>query len=82
MVLSVALCAAAFAASLRAQPPAAAPPQGTTPPPASSQDSPDESFLEFLGEDDVGDASLWEFFQKAAPRADNSTAAPSQDAKQ
>jgi hypothetical protein len=43
---------------------------------------PDESFLEFLGSDDVGDAAWWEFLKKAPPRgSDPPPATPPQDAK-
>jgi len=31
---------------------------------------PDDSFLEFLGNDDVDDAKLWEFFKRPAPKDD------------
>lgn len=83
MLLSVAVCAAAFAGSLRAQPPAAPPsPKLPNMPPAPSQDGPDDAFLEFLGADDVGDAAWWEFFKTPPPRGDSSPAEPSQDAKQ
>src|ERR1700733_13324843 len=55
------LCATASATPPPAAPTAPAPPQGQAPtpaPPASSAKpppTPDESFLEFLGSDDVGD---------------------------
>ena len=48
---------AAFAAQPPGDPPATAPP-------------PDESFLEFLGKDDVDDAKLWDFFKRAPPKDD------------
>jgi hypothetical protein len=61
------------------------PPPQTTAPPASSAKAPatpDESFLEFLGSDDVGDAAWWEFLKKAPPRgSDPPPATPPQDAK-
>ncbi len=50
--------------------------------PASPQDTPDDSLLEFLGADDVGDADWWEFFKKAPPRGDSPPASPPRDAKQ
>ena len=74
-----------WAAAVRAQPPAqapAAPPTGhtqTTAPPAS-QDVPDEEFIEFLGEDDHGDAAWSEFLKRAQHGAQNPT--PPQGAKQ
>jgi hypothetical protein len=70
------LCAAANAAPPQAapvSPPAAGPAQSTVPP--------DESFLEFLGSDDVGDTAWWEFLKKAPPRGSDPPAVPPQDAK-
>ena len=32
---------------------------------------PDDSFLEFLGKDDVDDAKLWDFFKRPAPKDDD-----------
>ena len=54
---------------------AADPPQARPPPGPPSQATPpgvdaaDESLLEFLGTDDVGDAAWWEFLKKSDPRA-------------
>jgi hypothetical protein len=59
-----------------AAPGAAAPAQGT---PAAA--APDDSFLEFLGSDDVGDAAWWEFLKKAPPPGSDASAKPPQDAK-
>jgi hypothetical protein len=77
-----ALCATAGATPPPATPVAPAPPP---PPPAEAPKStpaPDESFLEFLGSDDVGDAAWWEFLKKAPPRgSDPPPATPPQDAK-
>jgi hypothetical protein len=77
-----ALCATAGATPPPANPGAQAP----APPPrassAKSPPAPDESFLEFLGSDDVGDAAWWEFLKKAPPRGSNPPpATPPQDAK-
>ena len=79
------LCATAGAtpppaptAPAQAQTPAPAPPASSTKPPTP----PDESFLEFLGSDDVGDSAWWEFLKKAPPRgSDPPPATPPQDAK-
>jgi hypothetical protein len=57
-------------------PSAAAPAHGT---PAAA--APDDSFLEFLGSDDVGDAAWWEFLKKAPPSGSDASAKPPQDAK-
>lgn len=55
--------------------PASAPPP--SPPP------PDDSFIEFLGADDVGDAGWWEFLKNSAPRAEEPSPPPlPQDGKQ
>ncbi|MDP9084982.1 MAG: hypothetical protein M3N50_14650 [Pseudomonadota bacterium] len=80
--MSMAVCAAAFAGSLQAQPAAPPAPKPPDPPAPSSLDGPDDALLEFLGADDVGDAVWWEFFKKAPLRGDSSPAAPTQDAKQ
>jgi hypothetical protein len=49
---------------------------------APAADAPDESFLEFLGSDDVGDAALWEYLKRAPPRGNAAPATPPpQDAK-
>jgi hypothetical protein len=76
-----------WAAAVRAQPPAQLPapapaPAGHTQPPAppASQDVPDEEFIEFLGEDDHGDAAWSEFLKRAQHGAQNPT--PPQGAKQ
>jgi len=66
-----------WAAVARAEPPnapapAPAPPehsQSAAPPP--SQDVPDEEFIEFLGEDDHGDAAWSEFLKRAQHGAQN-----------
>jgi hypothetical protein len=55
---------------------------GQPPAPAPADPPPDESFIEFLGADDVGDARWWEFLKNAEPRADQPAPAPPQDAKQ
>jgi hypothetical protein len=57
-------------------PGADAPAHGT---PAAA--APDDSFLEFLGSDDVGDAAWWEFLKKAPPSGSDASAKPPQDAK-
>jgi hypothetical protein len=81
LVLGAALCTAAFAGE---------PPQAPTAPPAVPQRSPDptdaaasdDDFIEFLGEDDVGDAAWWEFLKKSAPPKEPHPLPPTQDAKQ
>jgi hypothetical protein len=82
------LCATASATPPPAAATAPAPPQGQASTPAAPASSakppatPDESFLEFLGSDDVGDSAWWEFFKKAPPRgSDSPPATPPQDAK-
>lgn len=82
------LCGTANATPPQATPPPPAPAQTPAPtpaPPASSAKPPpppDESFLEFLGSDDVGDTAWWEFLKKAPPRgSDSPPATPPQDAK-
>jgi len=59
--------------------------------PASSADTaaadPDDSFIEFLGGDDVGDAGWWEFLKSAdargnQPASQGRDAAQTQDGKQ
>ena len=47
----------------------------------SQQGVPDEDFIEFLGADDVGDDTWWEFLQKPPPRRENPHAAPAQEEK-
>ncbi|MDP9009770.1 MAG: hypothetical protein M3N91_13875 [Pseudomonadota bacterium] len=76
-LLLSAVCAAANAAPPPAAPPAS--PVGTAS--AQSTVAPDESFLEFLGSDDVGDAAWWEFLKKAPPQGSVPPAPPPQDAK-
>lgn len=49
------------------------------PPPAGAE--PDDSFIEFLGADDVGDARWWEFLKNAEPQAEDPPPPPPQDAK-
>jgi len=82
------LCGTANATPPQATPTESAPAQTPAPtpaPPASSAKppaTPDESFLEFLGSDDVGDTAWWEFLKKAPPRgSDPPPATPPQDAK-
>jgi hypothetical protein len=65
-----------------ADPPGAAAPDADAPAhgtPAAA--APDDSFLEFLGSDDVGDAAWWEFLKKAPPSGSDASAKPPQDAK-
>ena len=85
LVLGALLCAAA----VRAQPPVQAPKAVPTPPPPAStqsaappasQDVPDEEFIEFLGEDDHGDAAWSEFLKRAQQR--NPAPPPAQGTKQ
>ena len=83
-ILGALLCAAA----VRAQPPAQAPKPAPSPPPGStqsaappaSQDVPDEEFIEFLGEDDHGDAAWSEFLKRAQQQ--NPAPPPTQGTKQ
>ena len=79
------LCGTASATPPQATPPPAQTPAPTPAPPASAAKAPpapDESFLEFLGSDDVGDTAWWEFLKKAPPRgSDPPPATPPQDAK-
>jgi hypothetical protein len=65
------------AAAPDADAPGAAAPAHRTPAAAA----PDDSFLEFLGSDDVGDAAWWEFLKKAPPPGSDASAKPPQDAK-
>ena len=76
-----AVCAAANAAPPAPAPPAA-PPTVPSSVSSSAPGAPDESFLEFLGSDDVGDAAWWDFLKKAPPRGNVPPASPPQDAKQ
>jgi hypothetical protein len=59
-VLSLVITSAVSAASAAAT--------GSAPPPPPPTPA-DESFIEFLGSDDVGDAAWWEFLKNADPRA-------------
>jgi len=83
LALGVVACAAAFAGP-PPSPPAAPPPDAApnAPPAAATPGvaAPDDDFIEFLGEDDVGDAALWAFLKKSAQRKDSTP--PPQDAKQ
>ena len=75
------VCAAANAAPPAppsSEPPAASP-TGTSSAPATGAQ--DESFLEFLGSDDVGDAAWWDFLKKAPPRGNVAPDPPPQDVK-
>jgi hypothetical protein len=76
-----AVCAAANAAPPAPAPPAA-PPTVPSSVSSSAPGAPDESFLEFLGSDDVGDAAWWDFLKKAPPRGNVPPAPPVQEAKQ
>jgi hypothetical protein len=84
LALGVVACAAAFAGP----PPSPPPPPPAPPPPDAALNAPpaaatpDDDFIEFLGEDDVGDAdaALWAFLKKSAQRKDSTP--PPQDAKQ
>jgi hypothetical protein len=71
LTLAALMCATAMAA-----------PPPPPPPPTASADAPDEEFIEFLGEDDVGDAAWWEFLKSSAPSAGDQSARPPQDARQ
>jgi hypothetical protein len=70
LILSVMLCMDAFAGQ-----PAPLPPDA----PPQASDVPDDEFIEFLGEDDVGDAAWWEFLKNTTPRKEPPSAP--QDAK-
>jgi hypothetical protein len=50
----------------------AATPASVPPPPPP----PDDSFIEFLGADDVGDAGWWEFLKNSEPRAEEPSPPP------
>jgi hypothetical protein len=73
LVLATVMCATAIAAP---------PPPPPPPPPTASADAPDEEFIEFLGEDDVGDAAWWEFLKKSALGAGDQPAQPPQEVRQ
>jgi hypothetical protein len=64
------LCATAIAA-----------PPPPSPPPTASADAPDDEFIDFLGEDDVGDAAWWEFLKKSASSADDQSVPQPQEVK-
>jgi hypothetical protein len=51
-------------------PPPPPPPPAPPPPPS------DESFIEFLGADDVGDAGWWDFLKKTDPQTATATPPP------
>jgi len=84
LVLGALLCAAA----VRAQTPGQVPKPAPSAPPASAQtaappapqDVPDEEFIEFLGEDDHGDAAWSEFLKRAQQQ--NPAPPPAQGTKQ
>jgi hypothetical protein len=67
-------------------PPQAPPPQPARAPPDAPQsppsEVPDEEFIEFLGEDDHGDAAWWEFLKKAQPGKQDPATPPPQDPRQ
>jgi hypothetical protein len=77
-----ALCALAIAAPPAPPAPgesrAATPGQHESP----SQGVPDDEFIEFLGADDVGDETWWEFLRKAPLRGGNPPATPPREAKE
>jgi hypothetical protein len=79
------LCAVCAVANAGAAPTSPAPPPATEKKPvaAASKDAPvpDEDFLEFLGQDDVGDTALLEYLKRTPPRGNIPPAAPPQDAK-
>jgi hypothetical protein len=66
-MLGMILISAVRAAPPAADPPAADPPVRAQTAPAAAP--PDDSFFEFLGSDDVGDARWWDYFLKTAPPA-------------
>jgi hypothetical protein len=74
---------ALWAVCAAGQPPAQAPPpqpgKANVPPPS---DVPDEEFIEFLGEDDHGDAAWWEFLKKAPPGKQDPATPPPRDPTQ
>lgn len=65
-MLSIALFTAAAAAPPATDPPAR--PQAPAQPAAQVAAPSDDSFFEFLGSDDVGDARWWDYLLKTAPR--------------
>jgi hypothetical protein len=84
----LALGAVLWASAAAAQPPAQQPAQQPGSPPGRAQpaappaNAPDEELIEFLGEDDHGDAAWWEFLKRASPGAQNPPAPPPQGTKQ
>jgi hypothetical protein len=64
LMLSIALITAAVAAPPASDPPAQAAAQAPAQPVAPP---PDDSLFEFLGSDDVEDASWWDYLMKAPP---------------
>ena len=79
------VAAAAFCTAAIAGPPAPGtahpPPPVHESQPQGAQESqpqgvPDDEFIEFLGTDDVGDETWWEFLKKAPPRRENPPAPP------
>jgi len=84
----LALGAALWAVSAAGQPPAGAP-AGQTPgrPPAATPsppptDAPDDEFIEYLGEDDHGDAAWSEMVKRAQPGTQKPAPPPPQSPKQ
>jgi hypothetical protein len=77
------LAAAALCTAAVAGPPAPGTTHPSPPVPHESQlqGVPDEEFIEFLGADDVGDETWWEFLKKPPPRRENPPAPP-QEAKE
>ncbi len=81
LLLGITVCAAALAGS----PPAAAPqrvPPSSSAGQAPSDGAPDVDFIEFLGREDMGDATWWEFLNKVPVREGNPPATPPQEARQ
>lgn len=80
LLAGTALCAVAIAAPPPAPGASHAPTPGQHESP--SQRAPDDEFIEFLGADDVGDETWWEFLKKAPSRGGNPPASPPEEAKQ
>jgi hypothetical protein len=81
----VLLGAALWSVCAAGQPPAQAP-QPPAKPPADARDTPpadvpDDEFIEFLGEDDHGEA-WWEYLKKTPPGKDQQATPPAQGPKQ
>jgi hypothetical protein len=53
-----------------AAPPEPPPPQPPPPPPPDPSGN-DESFIEFLGADDVGDTAWWDYLKRSEPGSAN-----------